>query len=303
MKISVMITSRNRREDLQRTLSQLETMVPPPDEIWVTDDGSTDESAAMVKKEFPACRLRVNNPGQGSVASRDWMIRQAVGDLVVSLDDDSYPVDKDFFAKLPALIESHREAAVLCFPELCDGGFLHAHDPLYSQGHYTPSYPNCAAVMLRDVYLQAGGFPPFFVHCYEEPDFAAQCAGLGYAVWFEPSVAVRHHYSPENRDWLRLHQLQSRNELWSVFLRCPWPWLPLVAMFRISRQFFYAANKGFGWVVREPVWWLSALRGLNVCVRERRPVKWKQYLSWMKLARRPLFNQSQWREAFGEVQK
>lgn len=303
MKISVMITSRNRREDLHRTLLQLEGMVPPPDEIWVTDDGSSDGTAAMVEKEHPGCLLRVNTEGMGSVASRDWMVRQAQGELVVSLDDDSYPVDETFFGKLPMLMEEHPEAAVICFPELCDGGFLHAEDPLYFQGHYVPSYPNCAAVMRRDVYLKSGGFPEFFVHCYEEPDFSAQCAGLGYATWFEPSLVVRHHYSPANRDWLRIHHLLARNELWSVLLRCPWPWLPLVAAFRIFRQFTFAASKGPGWILREPVWWFWALKGLGGCFRERRPVDWPRYLGWMKLARIPLFSIAEWRAVFGDIKK
>lgn len=276
-------------------------MVPPPDEIWVTDDGGTDGSANMVQDNYPDCKLKVNVCGLGSVASRDWMVRQATGELVLSLDDDSYPLDSDFFARLPELMQSHPEAAVVCFPELCDDGFLHADDPLYSKAHYVASYPNCAAVMRRHVYLQTAGFPPFFFHSYEEPDYVAQCAGLGYGVWFEPSLVVRHHYSPANRNWLKIHHFHARNELWSVWLRCPWPWLLLVSLFRVIRQLGYASSNGVGWLLREPIWWWSAIQGVGNCWRHRQPVSWRHYLAWMKLARSPLFNRKEWQNVFGEI--
>src|SRR5262245_25904674 len=122
MKTSVMITTRNRCSDLERTLSALRQMTPLPEEILVTADGCEDGTIAMVREKFPNCRLFENSPGLGSVPSRDHMLREAVGELVLSLDDDSYPVDNDFFAKLPALLASRPEAAVITFPELRDDG-------------------------------------------------------------------------------------------------------------------------------------------------------------------------------------
>ena len=54
--------------------------------------------------------------------------------------------------------------------------------------------------MRRDVYLKLAGFPKFFrPHGYEEPDYALQCYAAGFAVWFEPNLAVRHHMSSVNR--------------------------------------------------------------------------------------------------------
>ncbi len=107
MKISVMITTRNRCADLERTLRVLRGMNPPPDELLVTADGCTDGTVAMVQREFPAARLQVHEESCGSVASRDTMLRAATGELVVSLDDDSYPVAADFFGRLPALFVEH----------------------------------------------------------------------------------------------------------------------------------------------------------------------------------------------------
>ena len=54
----------------------------------------------MVLREFPGFVVLENPERQGSVASRDRMLRLASADIVISLDDDSYPVEPDFLARL-----------------------------------------------------------------------------------------------------------------------------------------------------------------------------------------------------------
>src|SRR6266581_3874079 len=107
MKISVMITTRNRREELRRTLSKLFELQPPADEVLVCADGCTDRTSAMVRQDFPSSVLLENDSARGSVFSRDRLLRTAVGDIVLSLDDDSYPLDRDFFARLQLLFVEH----------------------------------------------------------------------------------------------------------------------------------------------------------------------------------------------------
>lgn len=288
--ISVMITTRNRSADLGRTLQVLANMERGPDEILVTADGCTDDTIELVEREFPDCRLLVNQTPMGSVASRDCMMRQARGQIVVSLDDDSYPTDSRFFAQIAELFTRHPDAAVITFSELRDGGVYSTglRTPV-TKGHYVSAYPNCAAAMRRDVYLQQPGFPKFFDHMYEETDYALQCYADGYSVWFEPLLTIRHHVSSKNRGWMRRHHLNARNELWSVWMRCPWPWLIVVSVFRIWRQFRYACSEGVLWAASEPRWWVSGAIGLPRCLQRRCPVAWSTYYAWMRLARHPRF--------------
>lgn len=227
------------------------------------------------------------------------MLRMARGHIVLSLDDDSYPVEDDFLAHLPRLFSDHPEAAVITFPELRDdGSFVPPEKSPVAKGQYVSAYPNGAAAMRTDDYLSTAGFPRFFIHAYEEPDYALQTYAQGKSVWFEPSLVIRHHYSEANRDNLRTHQLNARNELWSVWMRCPWPWLPLVSLFRLSRQFGHACSNGLSWVIREPQWWLAALAGRDDCQKSRNPVRWRTYLAWMRLARRPIFKSSDLEKIF-----
>src|SRR5207247_6142701 len=96
MKLSVVITTHNRREELRRTLIRLSELRPMADEILVCADGCTDGTGEMVRSEFQNCALLENEASRGSIYSRDRLLRAARGEIVVSFDDDSYPIDGDF---------------------------------------------------------------------------------------------------------------------------------------------------------------------------------------------------------------
>jgi len=298
---TIMITTHNRCADLRRTCAVLASLSPRPDEVLICADGCTDDTVSMIVSEFPGFLVLENSERQGSVASRDRMLRLASADIVISLDDDSYPVEVDFLAQVGRVLEQHPEAAVISFAEIRDEGCGEQAAPSRDEcrGRYVAAYANCGAAMRRDVYLQLAGFPRFFGHMYEESDYALQCYAAGLAVWFEPSLAVRHHMSRVNRHVGRRQRLHARNELWSVWLRCPWPYLPAVASFRVWRQLRYAATQSLSDVLLQPAWWLSALGGLPQCIARRRPVARPKYLAWMMLARRPIYRQVELARAMG----
>src|SRR5258707_912789 len=95
---SIMIATKNRVADLSKTLKVLECLDPAPLEILITADGCSDGTADFIRSGLSGARLIINNEPRGSVASRDRMMRDARGDLVLSLDDDSYPEQPDCLA-------------------------------------------------------------------------------------------------------------------------------------------------------------------------------------------------------------
>lgn len=302
MTISVMIATRDRCHDLRMTCQKVRELRPLPLELLIWSDGCVDGTAAMVRKEFPEFHLIENPRPMGSICGRDHMLRIARGEVVLSLDDDSYPMQTDFLAGLERVMAEHPEAAVIVFHEVRDGiKFSSARQTGTSPGHYVSAYANCAAAMRREFYLKQPGFAAFFRHMYEEPDYALQCYAAGASVWYEPSLAVRHRESAMNRVPLTRHHLNACNEMWSVWLRCPWPWLALLTIYRVVRQFVYACSEGRRWAFSEPSWWISALKGLPECARMRRPVQWKAYRRWMRLARRPIYTKEELRREFGRI--
>jgi GT2 family glycosyltransferase len=296
---AVMIATRNRRGDLARTGAVLRALRPAPDEVLICADGCTDDTVGMLRRDFPEFDVTVNDTGRGSTASRDALMRRSRCDLVLSLDDDSHPIEPDAIARIREIFERFPRVAVASFPQRTDEepATLIATD--FGPAHFAGTYVNCACAFRRATFLQLGGhFAPFW-NAYDEPDFALRCADAGWQVRFDPSVTIRHHFSGVNRNHLRMHHLHARNEIWSVLMRCPAPQLIAVAAFRAWRQFGFAWKWSWRWVLREPQWWLDCLAGAGAALAQRRPVAWRNYRAWMRLVAQPLATEAEWKRNFG----
>jgi GT2 family glycosyltransferase len=278
-----MITTKGRIEELRRTYHVLRKLNPPPLEVLITMDGCTEEVFTAVKAELPEARLFVNCVALGSVASRDRMMRAAQGDLVLALDDDSYPEQLDCIARIVPTFDQRPNLAVLHFPQRTDEYPETLAQTDFGPERLTRAFPNSGAFLRRSTYLRLPGFESRFFHAYEEPDYALQCVAAGYDVLFSPVVTIRHHYSSHARDEIRTHHHHARNELWSTVLRCPLPFAFGIAGWRVFSQFGYACKRGWSWVAREPAWWSQALTGIPFCLRKRRPVSWAGYKRWLGL--------------------
>ena len=278
-----MIATRNRASDLRRTCEVLRQLSPPPLEVLITADGCRDDTVKVAKREAPNARLFINDASTGSVASRDRMMREAKGDLVLALDDDSYPEQLDCIKGIVSFFEQRPALAVLHFPQRT----AEYPDTLaqinFGSEHLTRSFANSGAVLRRSTYLQSAGFEPKFYHMYEEPDYALQCVAAGYDVLFSPIITLRHHYVSRARDEIRIHHRHARNEFWSTLMRCPVPFALGMIAWRVFSQFRYACKRGWSWVVREPAWWSQALAGIPYCFRKRRPVPWAGYKRCLSL--------------------
>jgi glucosyl-dolichyl phosphate glucuronosyltransferase len=92
MKSSVVIATYNRASDLRQTLRSLAGLRPSDSwEVIVVDNNSTDETRAVVSQAaagFPAPLHYVFEPVQGRSPALNAGIRRAIGDVVVTTDDD-----------------------------------------------------------------------------------------------------------------------------------------------------------------------------------------------------------------------
>ena len=283
MTVSVMITTQGRIVDLRRTFSVLQKLDPLPLEVLITMDGCGTDVVRAAQAEFRQARLFVNQVRLGSVASRDRMIREARGNLVLALDDDSYPEERDCIDRILPLFEQRPKLAVLHFPQRSDEYPETLTQTNFGSEFLTRSFANSGAVLRRSVYFELPGFEPRFFHMYEEPDYGLQCIAAGYDVLFSPVATIRHHYSGQSRDEIRIHHRHARNEFWSTLMRCPFPFAAAILAWRVFSQFRYATERGWSWVIREPLWWWQAMVGIPHCLRKRRPVSWTGYKHWLGL--------------------
>ena len=282
MKFSIMITTLNRVDELGRTLERVRALRPAPDEVWVVADGCTDGTADFVRERFPEVRLIVHETSMGSVASRAEIMAQVGGDLVLAIDDDSYPEQADCLARLAALFEDRPKLAIATFPQRTDEYPATLEQTDFGPERPVRSFPNSGACLRVSTYRTLPGFEPMFFHMYEEPDYLLQCVAAGWEAVCTPIVTIRHHYSSMARSEMRNHHRHARNELWSTLMRCPFPHAFAMIGFRILSQARYAVKRGPGWVAREPLWWWQAVKGIPKALRRRDPVTWEGYRRWLR---------------------
>jgi GT2 family glycosyltransferase len=299
--VAVMITTHNRVEILRETCEVLERLYPPLDEVLICADGCTDGTVEMIQTQFPHYRLWVNQPGQGSVASRDRLMREATTDLVLALDDDSYPLQTDIVERVRSLFSSRPRLAIASFPQRTEEypNSLTTQD--FGDSFFCGSFASAAACFRRSVYQQVDGFFTSFFHMYEEPDYALQCLAVGYEVWHETSIEIRHLWTGVSRNEIRNHHRHARNEQWSLWRRCPFPYVLGLSLYRLLRQGQYAASRGWRWVVREPLWWWPMVQGLPTVLGDRHPIPWATYRAWITLLSQPIYSMQEWQERFAPV--
>src|SRR5438067_742330 len=77
------------------------------------------------------------------LASRDAMARASACDVILSLDDDSYPLEQDAIARVRELFEKNARLAVASFPQRTDEfpETLDARD--FGAAHFVGTYMSC----------------------------------------------------------------------------------------------------------------------------------------------------------------
>lgn len=226
LKASIVITTRNRKEELRIALESAVQQSAAP-EVIVIDDGSTEGTAEMVRTEFSQVRLIRHDASRGLVVRRNEGARLATGDVVFSIDDDAefaspYTVEQTLRefddlrigAVAIPFVEPKKDNRVLQRAPNIDGIWL------------TDSYIGTAHAVRRLLFLQLGGYREVLVHQGEERDFCVQLLQAGHVVRLGRADAIYHYESPK-RDMRRMDYYGRRNDVFFVWHNVPIVFVPL----------------------------------------------------------------------------
>jgi GT2 family glycosyltransferase len=122
MDLSVVIVSYNTKELLSGCLLSLQKAFKNINaEVFVVDNNSYDQTAEMVKRDFPAVILRENGQNLGFAKANNQALKKVKGKYIVILNPDTQ-VMPDTFEKMISFMEKNANAAVAtCRVELPDG--------------------------------------------------------------------------------------------------------------------------------------------------------------------------------------
>ena len=106
--ISVIVPTYNRAQQLPRALDSILCQSCSPKEIIVVDDGSTDETSALMTSEYPEI-VFIQQQNTGVSSARNVGIKRASGDWIAFLDSDDEWLPEKLEIQMKALYENPGE--------------------------------------------------------------------------------------------------------------------------------------------------------------------------------------------------
>ena len=103
--ISVIVPTYNRAQQLPRALDSILCQSCSPKEIIVVDDGSTDETLALMVSEYPEI-VFIQQQNTGVSSARNVGIKRASGDWIAFLDSDDEWLPEKLEIQMKALYEN-----------------------------------------------------------------------------------------------------------------------------------------------------------------------------------------------------
>jgi len=234
--VSVAVCTLDRAKVLAGCLDALaaQSPVPPGMEVLVIDNGSTDDTEAVVAGH--PCARRVVEPTRGLSHARNTALREATGDVVAFLDDDARP-EPGWAASVAAAAERWPDAGAIGGPVVLEWlaprpSWLGPELERWYSGRALGDAPRLLGerehpvganlAIRRAAALEVGGFSPELgrvgaaLGSEEEVDLLRRLRGAGWEVAWEPAASVRHLVEPERmtvRWLLRRAWAQGRSDV------------------------------------------------------------------------------------------
>lgn len=223
MDLSVVIVNWNTRDLLSQCLQSVYETASDLVQVLVVDNGSTDGSAEMVRREFPQVQLIENTENVGFACANNQAIRVSQGRYVLLLNSDTQ-VLPDSLSRAVQFMDEHPgvgiaggrllnsdgtfQASYTPFPTLwreyliLSGlGRLLIRETFPSYGprtekgaHRIKGYMEGACLIARqEAVEQVGGMDEHIFMYAEDVDWCYRFHQVGWEVWYLPQVTIVHH--------------------------------------------------------------------------------------------------------------
>lgn len=281
MKASVLIVSRNRREELLKTLNILQTFLDPAlHEIRVFLDGCTDTSHELMGI-MPQIKWETSELALGASKARSILYKKALGKILYGFDDDAHPLQENFIEITEGLFSQNPQVGIIGFKEIKGkietGSFLQENVPPKNENFLVKDFLGCGFAIKKCVYDSTRGFPEWIDIYGEEICLAFETLSAGYDIMYTHEIMVHHRKDSQLRknlgaDILRF-QKQLKNTTYFYLVYYPSPLL----IKSLIKLYFHNFRK---YAIRKPAYlkaFFSAIfdcsLGIRNVLRYRKPIE------------------------------
>ena len=219
--VSIIILNWNGKEDTIECLESLRKLDYPNYEIIVVDNGSTDGSCEIFKKNYPYVKLIENEKNLGVAEGNNLGIYQAKGEYILLLNNDIV-VDRNLLNELLTVLESNPEIGIvgptmyyyddpkriwfggggkICWNrgktnilrsnEIDNGQFEKITEVDY--------IVSCALLTKKELFKKIGYMDSKYFAYFDETDWCVRAHKAGYRVLYVPKAKIWHKISSTSK--------------------------------------------------------------------------------------------------------
>lgn len=225
--VTVAIPTYQRIEKLLITLEKIWACNPQPNEIIIHVDYGDRSTAQVIQEKYPEIIIITSETQMGPGGGRNKIINIAKNNLIASFDDDSYPLDHDYFSRLVTLFEQLPQAAVI------GAAVFHLGESIQPEQYtaaITSNFIGCGCGYRRDFFQQTTGYVALpLAYGMEEVDLALRLTDLDRQIIHSPWLRVLHNTHLEHHRQPQITAATIANQILLTYLRYPltWWWLGL----------------------------------------------------------------------------
>jgi GT2 family glycosyltransferase len=218
--VTVVIPTYQRPHQLLEALEKILDCEPQPDEVIVHIDGddATTETILCCSR-FQEVKVIRSNQQVGPGGGRNKAIAEARNELVASFDDDSYPIDSSYFARLIWLFQEFPEAAVI------GSAIYHRHEAIAPDAitaNWVSNFVGCGCAYRRSVFQQTSGYVQLPVaYGMEEVDLSLRLFDMQWKVLESTWLRVFHDTELAHHNAPHITAASISNQALLAYLRYP----------------------------------------------------------------------------------
>lgn len=281
MRVSVVIVTMNRKEELRKTINAYLAQDYPDKEVIVVDNMSSDGTREMMKTEFPDVRY-LWLPDNFDIRAINIGVEMASGDIIWRTDSDSNPESNQAYRQAVEIFEKYDDIDIICTEDIVvidknrvNQWYTLPHDKqnIPEKGYMSYAFNGTGAAIRKRVFEKIGGFWEFG---FEEIDFCTRAILAGFGVRYFPNIRTLHYATKSERNnserWIRIsNQLMRYN--WKYF---PYPNVLFRGIFIYFFQLFFGITQRVSFIAFCECSLSLITVSLRTIRNERRSVSYEQ---------------------------
>jgi len=295
--LTICIATRNRHDCLIQCVQSLYLLGDFPFDVIVVDDASAPPIAIdIAQKVEPQLAQKIEiiryEENKGHIPARNEMVRRAKAPYILSLDDDTKLFNAESIYRALEILKKDPKVGAVALSQANEDGTLLADymqpAPIMYEC-YAQSFSGYGHLLRRALFLILEGYKEIFWFYGEEAEYCKRLLDRGFYVIYIPDARVIHYHSPIGRKEITRLRYGCRNKCFDAIYNEPFFMMVVSIPLRIinyirwrkipCEYYNFSDTGGVKWLVKE------LLMKFPQLWRERRPLKWETYSTWLKTRR------------------